>query len=246
MKYAKYIVLAFVAMVLLFIGSNAAEAGPVRVGNFQVCLNDDVVTSVPSENTGYENGTWFLYDNPNGIYLPNPTFATNLPAASPPPPQMWWNEWWYNDPMVMPGGKWVRIEFDYQLVDPMAPGSFFVTINWSTPEWSTDIDGNIIDTVNPPVPGMVDNPELYLVRLEPWFFVMDPGDTTTGHFDSEVFWLPIDYNPEWVSVDVQGQNVFIFNGIIEHQCAPVPIPGAVVLLGSGLVGLAGIKRKIKK
>jgi hypothetical protein len=76
-----------------------------------------------------------------------------------------------------------------------------------------------------------------------WFIDMpafDPG----GTWDSGVYWLPIPYNPEWVSVDVQGMNVMIWNGIIEHQC--VPIPAAVWLLGSGLIGLVGVRRKFKK
>ena len=57
-----------------------------------------------------------------------------------------------------------------------------------------------------------------------------------------------DYQPRWirVSVDVESdeqQFTFAFVDDVDFESRCVPLPGAVWLLGSGLVGLFGIRRK---
>jgi hypothetical protein len=46
--------------------------------------------------------------------------------------------------------------------------------------------------------------------------------------------------------DLSGGGDRDFNDlVVEVNVAPVPIPAAILLLGSGLVGLAGIRKKFK-
>ena len=107
-------------------------------------------------------------------------------------------------------------------------------------------------TPGPPIPGAGYDPEIYIERLTDYQAMYPDQDYTwviqgavgeEGDFYKFV-WLPIDYNPEWVSIDIRGENISIIGGYINHQCSPVPIPGAILLLGSGLVGLVGIRRKV--
>jgi hypothetical protein len=47
--------------------------------------------------------------------------------------------------------------------------------------------------------------------------------------------------------DLNGGGDRDFNDlVVEVSVAPVPIPAAILLLGSGLVGLAGIRKKFKR
>ena len=102
--------LIFFSLCLLLV---APAMAVVRVGNFQVELvGPEEVYWDSAQNDGYNNGTWYEYEQP---------------AESEPPPP-WWNEWWWNDPWLDPGGKWVRIKFDYQLLDPAVPGDVMVTM----------------------------------------------------------------------------------------------------------------------
>lgn len=188
----------------------SAVSGQVRTGNFQIeLIGPENVSYNPALNDGYQS-TWFKYP---------------IPPQSPPPPP-WWNEWWYNDPYIRPGGKWVEVRFDYALLIPDLPGDVVVTINWTNGLW--------VGQSTPPTwqtPG-IDDPERYIERMTPIaVFHLDPM-SQPGHFDSGRFWLPIDYNPEWVSVDVQGMgNVGISNGVIFHECVPEPASALLIALG---------------
>ncbi len=85
------------------------------------------------------------------------------------------------------------------------------------------------------------------MRITPWDFNYGGALPSGGHFDSGVYYLPINFNPVWVSVDVRPDGPLgtwgISNGVILHQC--VPLPAAVWLLGPGLVGLGMLRRKFK-
>lgn len=131
------------------------------------------------------------------------------------PQHDWWNQWWYDDPFIWTG-KDVWLTFDYQAT---APGGWAeVLINWSNEFWIGE----------PDPPGPYD--EQYIERLEPPDYVYE-----TGSFDSGMFPLPVLYNPEWVSVDIRGENMLITNGVIEHIC--IPEPGSMALIGFGLLVL---------
>jgi len=215
----KKLVLLSLFLLVAFLAAPSAVAA-VKTGHFQVELYDpETITSNSSLNDGYEH-MWYEYPQP---------------AQSPPPPPFW-NEWWYDDPYLDPGGKWVQVTFNYQLLNSMAPGDVHVTINWTNGLWEGVEQGRL----KPPIYAGVANPEAYIERLsdpeygvnqDPWNFHLDPG-SLGGSYDSTWFKLPIDYNPEWVSVDVQGGvNVGISNGILLHECVPEPATLILLCLG---------------
>ena len=215
MKHAKLFIMAVLLLASVAFTISPAGAGLVRTGNFQIeVVSEEEVYWNTALNNGYNN-TWYKY-----------------PQNSPP----FWNEWWYNDPYIQPGGKWVQVSFDYNLINKEGQGDVAVVVNWTNSGW--------VGQNAPPTWDNSANPEAFIQRLFVQAFHMDPN-AQGGHYDSEKIWLPIDYNPEWVSVDVQGMgNVGISGGVIQHQC--VPLPGAVWLLGSGLIGLVGLRRRLRK
>jgi hypothetical protein len=204
-------------LLVAFLTASAAAA-EVKTGHFQAQLyGEEDIQWDTALNDGYES-TWYRY-----------------PQNSPP----FWNEWWYDDPYQL-GGKWVQVTFDYSLINPGAPGDVHVTINWTNSLW--------VGQAAPPNWQNSANPELYIKRLSdpeynidqgPWNFHLEPGSPGRS-WDSGKIWLPINYNPEWVSVDVQGMgNVGISNGVLLHEC--VPEPATLILLCLG--GLSLLRKR---
>jgi hypothetical protein len=99
--------------------------------------------------------------------------------------------------------------------NPALPGNIEVTINWSLPEWSQN-------PLKPPLPE--DDGEAFLGRFHPTWTVMIPPGLPPQHFFVDIFQLPLQYNPEWISVDVRGTNFQILgipSGLyseISHDC----------------------------
>jgi hypothetical protein len=118
----------------------------------------------------------------------------------------WWNVWFYDHPFAPERLKRGFIEFD---VFPLAPGPMWIelAVNWSTDAWSLDQPPG--DSA-PPLPGVPE--DLYIGRE-----VLFAADFWEGHVGPLPYEI-LDYNPEWVSVDVRGFNFDIPVGIIEHTC----------------------------
>ena len=94
----------------------------------------------------------------------------------------------------------------------MMPGSIEVTINWSLPGWSQNPD-------QPPLP--VD--EVFVGRLVPSWMIAFPPGLPPQNFFVGPFPLPLEYNPEWISIDVRGVNFMILGppagmGEMFHEC----------------------------
>jgi hypothetical protein len=122
-------------------------------------------------------------------------------------PTDWWNIWFYDHPFTYDRGNVIRIECDFSKVNPLVPPFIGLAVNWSTDQWSLDQPPQ--DSM-PPLPGVSE--QLYIGRDTLLY-----GFDLTGHY---VFDYVIrDYNPEWVSVDVMGNN-FMVDGTITYDCRP--------------------------
>ena len=129
------------------------------------------------------------------------------------PDTEWWNIWFYDHPWQWDWTKRIHVEFEYMWTVPDTPGYLLFALNWSTEAWY--LTGNPF----PPIPPT--DEEAYIVRKT--LLEVDEPLAPTGVFHFSDAW-EVDYNPEWVSIDVIGQNVQIINGIITHECYPPGIP----------------------
>ena len=145
----------------------------------------------------------------------------------------WWNQWFYNAPFDP--DRWKVIDISFNIETTGLGSAAVVAYNWSTPEWSA------LGLNRPPLPEDVPTPELEEKYIERHIFLIE-SDWIPPSFRVEDHFEILDYNPEWVSIDVRGANFRITDGVIDHRC--VPIPSTLLLLGSGFIGLIGIKKKL--
>ncbi|MDY6990729.1 MAG: VPLPA-CTERM sorting domain-containing protein [Thermodesulfobacteriota bacterium] len=241
-----YVVVIVSFMVFLFLTTGQAFGDLAKTDNFWIDSFFDISYADPPDipltggGTGYAGGEWYRYapDDTSGGW-----YGEDVP---------WWNQWFYDDPLV-PTGKKVAFECSW---DPSADFVFDITINWSNDQWT--------DESAPPMPGEDD----YIERL-PAITVRDDGSISQpggvyplletsipGYLaTTEPFLLPIDYNPVWVSIDVRGYyydednpldpSIGPITGELQHECV-VPIPAAIWLLGSGVIGLVGTRRRLNE
>jgi hypothetical protein len=110
----------------------------------------------------------------------------------------WYNIWFYDDPLDMTRMKRIRMGFYIKTINPELPGSLFYIVNWSIPEW---------DPAVPHYPGPGD--EEYIMRSPTNGPVNIPGLIPPPGMWVELFYEIPAYNPEWVSVDLFGNNILI-------------------------------------
>ncbi|MEE9441754.1 MAG: dockerin type I repeat-containing protein [candidate division Zixibacteria bacterium] len=193
--------------------------------------NDDCVWAVWGDLTWHEilepyesitNNYWLtLFPGPPGANFGGgggggDTDPYHDPASGGPwyyyPETNWWNIWFYDHLFDDERFKVIHIEIDIDKYDRNPQILSFITlaVNWSTDLWS--IEGNPPGQPRvPPLPGV--NEQAYigrdtLLNIE----IMGPGHYI---FDYVIY----DYNPEWVSIDVQGENFIILeSSFIEHAC----------------------------
>ncbi len=179
-----------------------------RTADVAAQINGAGVVTGPSNPDAYNNGQWYYYPNTE-----------------------WYNIWFYNDPFVQKNWKLVKISL---VVQPLnASNSIDILINASTPAWSA------LANTRPPLPA--DCPDLatenlYIARNWPVYSGVNlPVQLSKAHHIVKVIKI-LDYNPEWISVDIRGSNVQLLRGRIWHKCMPdiVNIRDYAVLAGDWL------------
>jgi len=156
----------------------------------------------------------------------------------------WWNIWWYNHKFDYCRRKIVGLDMWVVPFVPGVPSWIAITINWSTDQWSTNPPLDVDPSQQPPVPGWpfppgtpgYYDPEEYIGRLwtvEPIYQWRYDIDIVSPAPPIHILWpnawpavppleLPIPYNPEWVSIDIRGQNVWILNNVAAPGFVPPP------------------------
>ena len=118
------------------------------------------------------------------------------------PDSEWWNIWYYDHPLAY--GRKKIIDTHLILSQWMLGESWVeIAINWATDSW--------VGYDYPPLPGC--DEELYIGRE-----IIYSGPAPETRIPIDYIYEILDYNPEWVSMDVRGYNFIIENGIIEHTC----------------------------
>jgi len=141
------------------------------------------------QGSGFNDGEWYYYENFN-----------------------WWNVWFYDHPVDDTRRKVIDGMLMIQPRMPDLPSYVEIVFNWSTPEWPGYPEVN-----RPPLPGDVTDPayeQSVIQRSEPLIIYED------NIFEDIPIPIPfeiLEYNPEWLSIDLRGYN-FILVGDIQHVC----------------------------
>jgi len=154
------------------------------------------------------NQYWIAMD-PAGNPIPDPMYTggtdyyddgASLYGWYYYPTSDWWNIWFYDHPFNDTRIKEIFTSFNLWKFDPGLPSYVEFAVNWATDYWPPDSP--------PPLPP---DDEPFIGRE-----VLFVGQDMEGFY--EFFYEILDYNPEWVSIDVRGYNFVIENGWIEHAC----------------------------
>ena len=120
----------------------------------------------------------------------------------------WWNIWFFDHPFDPTRMK--DFIFENAFVEPNpnypGPGWIEVAFNWSTPDWPPGQP--------PPIPPLDPQDEDIFIGRETVFV----GEITE-QTPIDGFFQIFDYNPEWVSIDIRGYNIW-FQGTLTHVCRP--------------------------
>ncbi len=199
-----------------------SASAQVRNDSFNLVL-DPSNGLVQGGGTGWEDGQgdqWFEY-----------------PQDQDP---SWWNTWFYDHPPDPT--RWKEIDYVITVApDPAFEGlTHYVEIafNWSTLDFpATGEDGP------PPLPGE----EIYIGREIIAELEFTQEVSLTPVIPPHV--LPLEFNPEWLSVDIRVDPDFLLNpspvsitGDVLHDC--VPEPATMALLGVG--AMAVLTRRKRK
>jgi len=151
-----------------------------------------------------------------------------------PGPIDWWNIWFYNEDFDDTRMKKIKMGFWIQSYDGINPGELYYVVNWSNDSYPNG-------TGTFPTPAQ----EIWIDRSP----TNGPVPVSIGAEWIELSFIIEDYNPEWVSIDLWGENIQILEsdidplalqppsdsplfdfwvpdspgGIIVHECLPKPL-----------------------
>ena len=217
-----YIVTAVVLSLLVIAFSTSANASRTRSDTFSVQI-DSAGSVTGGDGSGFNSGAWYTY----------PTTDTYS-----------WHSQWFNAQPFHPNGSTVFDSFFH--VEQILPGaaSFEFGISWSTLAWSDRGHGDTL----PPIPAnQGGDPNLdesvHLGRHTIFTTQTTADDGVTMDFDLIIMGWPVsDFSPEWIAVNFRGFNFEVTEGKIDHT-STVPVPGAIWLLGSGILGLLVFRKR---
>ena len=161
---------------------------PIRYENFLVSIDGNGMVE-DYQGTGWNNSTWYVY----------PNFE-------------WTNVWFYDHPIAIEREKLIDGLMIVEPRDPNMESYVEIVWNWTTPEWPgwPEVD-------KPPLPEDVMDPayeESVIVRSVTLYTF---SGLITEPVAIPVPWNIADYNPEWLSVDIRGNN-FLLQGDFNHIC----------------------------
>jgi hypothetical protein len=208
-----------------------ASAQP-RTGEFYITIggnSSDWNDLVSGGGDGYTilggAGPWFFYPSAN---------PQQDPWGNLNPTPGWHNQWWYDHPYDPNRYKVVDVSFMYgRWIDKQNPGYAEIWINFSTPNWS--------NPDAPPLTNLDPNNGLQWVdrvKVDSLTIWNDVPVAWGSHYDLRDY--GVNYNPEWVSIDVVGYNFLLAQGVIVHNCVPEPLTLSL-LAASAMLGV--LRRK---
>jgi hypothetical protein len=155
---------------------------------------------VLGDGHGYNGGTWYYY-----------------------PETGWWRQWFYNGPYSDLRHGELEYETYIKAYEVSRNVNAEVRFNWSTRAWSAQgLD-------RPPLPDDVPtagDEGMYMDGAGLW--TVD-NYILRGSVEPIKTYTISSYNPEWVSIDIRGSNVYIYRGA-HHQC--VGSDGSTAPLGA--------------
>lgn len=222
--------LRFLSVILLFLGAfGIAHADTVTM--YDLVQGQSIIT----DNTEFYN--WNIIANFGGVNTQN-IDVTTVNNYDPDTPSLDFNV--DVGEMAVSGNGSLVFLFEYSvktLNNDLLYANSIEFMGWS--HNGAVADGSI--TINELVNDDSD------VKLGDKSIYVDYARMEFQYFDS------IDFTPQGIlnvqtSIDLQGtqSNTFIQLTAFRQEFSQAPIPGAVWLLGSGLIGLVGIRRKFKK
>jgi hypothetical protein len=122
--------------------------------------------------------------------------------------------WFHNG--AYDAGRKARLDYHVYLeaIDPERMVFAVVRFLWTTPEWSQA--GHSSPPYPDDVPTLNDESDALsgadIMTIDNWFL----GE---GSREAENIHVVEDYNPEWVGIEIEGRNAYIFRGAF-HECLP--------------------------
>jgi len=144
---------------------------------------------VHGDGDGYADGTWYHY-----------------------PQTGRWRQWFYNGPYDPNRMGDLNYQVYIRAVDPNKPTYAEVRFNWSTPAWSA------LGKRRPPLPHDVPTADLESQHMgSKHLYIVE--DWRIGTVEPIAYNVVAGYNPEWISIDIDGRNAYVYRGAF-HSSVP--------------------------